>query len=176
MRKENNTQLNILVDVACGLQPESALGEISYAQQSRLNQIRSIINTFSKSVTLAPEEAILNAIKIMPKSAKRQVFTSPTQLTPLGARSTTQEHHLLFNQNGVNLRLLYLPNDHGYQVMGQINPESWLVVTETEAVQTNSDGKFSVQVEQLNHPPLFLLGDGETIEVASAGEIYGSIT
>lgn len=175
MQKRPNDRTILFGDIAFGERDANELQIRNEGELNRLDQLKSLVNFYRENTFKVPESAILAAINLMPES-KRITLQRPSQLSLGGARDASQEHHFVFSQEGVNLRILYLPNEKGFQILGQVSPQKWIVTSENDSVETSEEGKFTLQVAGLEHEPLILLGDSATIEVSSAGAIYGSVT
>lgn len=169
MFKRSNERLELIVDVAAGKRSIDDLGEISGSELSRIESLKAIIQFLEADYFAAPQSAISNAINIMASQQKRLTWNRSLPFkSALAARSAVAQHAFTFEEAGYHLRLVYSESNEGWEVVGKITPESWMLVIGDEFISPEPSGHFQLHVESLDHPPFTFTQRELAIEVANA--------
>jgi hypothetical protein len=162
-----------IVNLAEGGQDEIAnrhvAGCVSCAR--KLQELRQIL-TVGKTPTFdAPLSLVATVKDMLPIGSSSRATLLRSTLAWSGARTVTEDFQLVVAVGKEQVRLMYLPLDSGWQVLGRLPSMDWSALKEGARVQGDSAGRFSFIASNLAQTDFKLAGPTGEVVVPSAQEM-----
>lgn len=170
MEFRSNDRLVLMVEVALGQRSEAELGSLKPQEEKRLGELKLVAARLQSHIERAPADWVAKAISIMGSRQRKSVFALGAPLSSLQpARSTAEPLSYSLEQEDFSLRLSYSEVPEGWQVVGRVEPASWLVVVREEAAETEPGGYFSLTVVDKDKDVIRLCRPDRTVEILPEG-------
>lgn len=169
MNIDKTESLEQIVDAACGPSGDADLAKA----EPMYSQFRTAHKALHIPSYDAPSEAVSEAKRLMPDPERRSIFGRLvfTTMQPLAVRSAQRNSfQMVFEGDESRVRLMYLPQGSGWEVLGQADGEGWSAERAGSQIDSGPDGHFSFSAKSLSDTGLTLVKNDVALHIPSAEE------
>jgi hypothetical protein len=139
---------------------------------ARLAELRKILQATALPMFNAPDDVVAQAQALMPNLApRRRLRLVASTFGMAGARSMTQDFHLVVGSDEESVRLMYRQEDGGWEVIGRAPSPEWLLSRPEADEPVGQEGHFSFRASSLADTSFALVRGQTRLDIPSADEL-----
>jgi hypothetical protein len=160
----------IFVGLAEGISNDDANMHLASCPEcnKKFKQLTKMMQAMSFEHFTVPQADIDRAKALMPETVRRFSLLR-TSLNLSGARSANQDFQAVYGAEGIELRVMYLKTEAGWDVVSQVPEMDWNVLHHDNELTTDPEGRFQFETATLEDSQFRLKGSEVTFEIPSIG-------